>query len=67
MSKSITITLTDTQIAQLAEINKTRNYTPESLIAIIVERGIYALQYRTKYNAKKANELREYRSWKQSQ
>jgi len=63
-AKQVTITLTDEQQDQLKSINRTRNYTMESLMDIVVERGIYALGYRTKYNAKKQAEIKEFRAWK---
>jgi hypothetical protein len=51
--KTFTITLTDEQVAVLAELKQTRgNRTDEQLLAQVVERGLYQLQYRTERNKK---------------
>jgi GTP-binding protein EngB required for normal cell division len=69
MSKTITITLSDTQLVQLSSIHSTRkDRTEREIIDLIIERGIYALVYRTKYNkVKYANtkaEMAEFRAFK---
>jgi predicted DNA-binding protein len=52
--KTITITLSAEQVAQLDLIRSTRLGRSEAdIIDQVVERGIYDLTYRTKYNAKK--------------
>jgi uncharacterized protein (UPF0261 family) len=50
-SKTVQITLTDEQMKAIGKILSTRgDRTEAEIIALIVERGIYALEYRTKYN-----------------
>jgi hypothetical protein len=71
MSKQITITLSDAQMVQLNSIHSTRkDRTIAEIIDLVIERGIYALEYRTKYNRKKyANtklEMAEFRAFKAS-
>jgi len=64
MSKQVTITLTDEQVEQLNAINATRHYTFDSLLDAVIERGIYTLAYRTKYNAKQNALKKEFTAWK---
>lgn len=69
MSKSITITLSDAQLVQLASICNTRkDRTEKEIIDLIIERGCYALEYRTKYNkikyARAKVEMAEFRAYK---
>jgi hypothetical protein len=69
MSKQITITLSDEQIATIAAIRTTRlDRTESEIIQLIIERGCYALQYRTKYNKVKyertKQEMAEFRAFK---
>jgi GTP-binding protein EngB required for normal cell division len=50
-SKTVQITLTEEQVSAIAKILSTRGDRSEKeIIDLIVERGIYALVYRTKYN-----------------
>lgn len=69
MSKSITITLSDEQVATINSIHSTRgDRTFDDIIALIIERGTYALEYRTKYNkvkyARAKVEMAEFRAFK---
>jgi hypothetical protein len=72
VSKQITITLSDEQLAQLASIHSTRkDRTIAEIIDLVVERGIYTLAYRTKHNrkvyAERKQEMQEFRAFKASQ
>lgn len=72
MSKSVTITLSDEMLATINEIRTTRMDRSESdIIQLIIERGCYALSYRTKYNkvkyARAKEEMAEFRAFKASQ
>jgi hypothetical protein len=72
MSKSITITLSDEMLATIASIRSTRlDRTENDIIQLIIERGCYALEYRTKYNkvkyARAKEEMAEFRAFKASQ
>jgi hypothetical protein len=50
-TKTVQIVLTDEQQVQIAKILSTRKDRSEKeIIDLIVERGIYALEYRSKYN-----------------
>jgi hypothetical protein len=52
--KTIQIELTDLQVAEIAKILSTRkDRTEKEIIDLVVERGIYTLLYRTKYNVVK--------------
>jgi hypothetical protein len=69
MSKSITITLSDEMIATIASIRTTRmDRTESEIIQLIIERGCFALAYRTKYNkvkyARAKEEMAEFRAFK---
>lgn len=69
MSKQVTITLSDEQLVQLNAIHSTRkDRTQAELLTLVIERGIYALEYRTKYNkVKYANTkaaMAEFRAFK---
>jgi hypothetical protein len=72
MSKQITITLSDEQVQQIVSIHSTRkDRTIDEIITLVIERGIYALEYRTKYNkvkyARAKDEMAEFRAYKASQ
>jgi hypothetical protein len=72
MSKQITITLSDEQVQQIVSIHSTRkDRTIDEIITLVIERGIYALEYRTKYNkvkyARAKDEKAEFRAYKASQ
>jgi len=67
----ITITLSDEQVAQINSIHSTRSdRTFDDIVALIIERGAYALEYRTKYNkvkyARAKEEMAEFRAFKAS-
>jgi len=67
MSKQITVTVSDEQMEQLVAIAKTRGGSvTKELIDQVVERGIYTLAYRTKYNAKQNRLKSEFKEWKAS-
>lgn len=71
MSKSITITLSDAQMIQITSICSTRkDRTEKEIIDLIIERGCYALEYRTKYNkikyARAKVEMAEFREYKEA-
>jgi hypothetical protein len=72
VSKEITITLSDEQVQQIVNIHSTRqDRTINEIITLVIERGIYALEYRTKYNKVKytraKEEMAEFRAYKASQ
>lgn len=66
-AKQITINISDEDQTKLNKINLTRGYSEKTLIELVVKRGIYALNQRTEYNAKKNADLREFREWKATQ
>jgi hypothetical protein len=58
--KSFTITLSDEQMAQLNTIHSTRqNRSVEAILDQVIERGLYNLEYRSKYNQVKIERDRE--------
>jgi hypothetical protein len=68
--KTIQFTLTDAQAKQVNDILSTRKDRSEKeIVELIVERGIYALSYRTKYNkvryARQKDEMAEFREYKE--
>jgi hypothetical protein len=68
-SKTVQITLTDEQMKAIGKILSTRgDRTEKEILDLIVERGIYALVYRTKYNKVKyvrEQAMREeFKAWK---
>jgi hypothetical protein len=67
--KTIEIAITDEQFAKINEIHATRqDRTQKEVIQLIVERGIFALAYRTKYNkvryARLKDEMEEFKAFK---
>lgn len=69
--KTFTVTLSDDQVQQLESIHSTRlGRTEQQILDQIVERGIYALQYRSKYNqvklAREAEDKAAFKEWKKS-
>jgi hypothetical protein len=67
--KTIEINITDEQFAKIQEIMKTRaDRSQKEIVALIMERGIFALAYRTKYNkvryARLKDEMEEFKAFK---
>lgn len=67
--KNVQIELTDEQAKAISALLSTRkDRNEEEIVALIVERGIYALAYRTKYNkvryARDKETREEFKEWK---
>lgn len=68
--KNVQIELTDEQAKAISAILSTRkDRTEKEIVALIVERGIYALEYRTKYNkvryVREKATREEFKEWKE--
>jgi hypothetical protein len=68
--KNVQIEISDEQFESIAKILSTRkDRTQKEILLLIVERGIYALEYRTKYNkvkyARDKETREEFRQWKE--
>lgn len=68
--KNVQIELSAEQVAAIAKILSTRkDRTEKEIIDLIVERGIFALAYRTKYNkvryAREKDSREEFKQWKE--
>lgn len=68
--KNVQIELTDEQVKMIAKLLTTRKDRSEKeLLALIVERGMYALEYRTRYNkvryARVKGEMEEFKEWRE--
>jgi hypothetical protein len=69
--KTVQIELSAAQVEAIAKIRATRKERSEKeIIDLIVERGIYALEYRTKYNkvkyGREKNVREEFKAWKKA-
>lgn len=63
MSKNINITLSDAQVSKINQLLNTRERdTFDSIVARVIERGIYDLAYRTQRNKQQYAAFKE---WKQ--
>lgn len=66
-SMTHTITLTQEQVERLQALNETRNKSLNELATQTLDLGLQQLEYRTKRNREKAQEMKEFRQWKKQQ